>query len=318
MTLNTKTAKNIHGWDLKLWLWVFLCSTAIFFTIPLARSIQKFTSDTVGREFFTYSVLFVISAALSTLLYFLFFKLKIKSISQYIWLFFCGGSYVYFTLLLKENPEESVHLLEYGLLAFFVFRALNRRIRDWTVYSTAALMVSFIGTVDEFIQWMMPGRYWDYRDVGINAVAGSLFLLAVCKGIRPDTVSGPSGKFSVRILVGAITLNLVFLGLCLSNTPDMVNTYTSKFTGLSWLRNEEPMAEYGHKYKNYNILPAKHPGERPEDLQKTASPEQNNSKGKTDKIITSFSMKTAWLFIILTLTTVWISAGLWQRKLATN
>lgn len=230
-----------------------ICTAGILATVPIARTVQHLVYDTVGREFFTYSVLFAVITALTILLFLFIFKLKVKKVSQYIWLFICAGLYVHFTFQLKAHPEEAIHFLEYGLLSYFLLRALNQRIRDWTVYVTTVLFVLFVGTIDEFLQWMIPRRFFDFRDVGLNMLAGGIFLLAVWKGIRPKITGEPLSKFSVKMLAGIITVNLVFLGLCLSNTPSTVNRYSAAFNALSWLRNEEPMADFGYKHKDPEI-----------------------------------------------------------------
>jgi hypothetical protein len=253
VNLNKSTENNIHGWNMKLWLWVLLCSVAIFSTVPVARSFQKFIYASIGKEFFTYTVVFVVVAGLTALLYFFIFHLKVKRVSQYIWLFICGGLYIYFAIMLRQYPEEAIHLLEYGLLSFFVFKALSYRIHDRTVYITTVLFVLFVGTMDEFIQWMMPTRYWGLKDVWINGLAGLVFIIAVWKGIVPKKICAPARKISVEMLTGTITLNLIFLGLCLSNTPDAVKRYTAVFNNLSWLRSEESMTEYGYKYRDPEI-----------------------------------------------------------------
>ncbi len=219
----------------------------------MARSFQKLVYSSVGKEFFTYLVFFVIAAGLTTLLYFFIFRLKIKIASQYISLISCAGLYIYFTIQLGGHPEEAIHFLEYGLLSFFVFRALSHRIKDWTVYISAAFIVMLLGTADEFLQWMMPNRYWDYKDVGINLLAGSIFLFAIWKGIKPSDISGPVKNYSIRILVGAITLNMILMGLCLSNTPLNVHRYTSAIDSFLWLQQEEPMTEFGHKIYDPHI-----------------------------------------------------------------
>ncbi|MEF9438418.1 MAG: VanZ family protein [Candidatus Mariimomonas ferrooxydans] len=178
---------------------------------------------------------------------------RVKNVSQYIWLFICAGLYVYFVLQLRRHPEEAIHFIEYGLLSYFLFRALSQKIRDQTIYLTALLFVLFIGMIDEFLQWMIPDRYWDFKDVGLNSLAGGIFLLAVWKSIRPEIIYGPVKKISVKMLAGIIAVDLILLGLCLSNTPGFVNRYTAAFNTLSWLRNEEPMTEYGYKYKDPEI-----------------------------------------------------------------
>ncbi len=114
---------------------------------------------------------------------------------------------------------------------------------------TAVLFVLFVGTTDEFLQWMMPRRYWDFRDVGFNMLGGGIFLLAIWKGIKPKIISEPVRKLSIRMLTGIIIVNLIFLGLCLSNTPSSVKRYTDALNILSWLKNEEPMTEFGYSLK---------------------------------------------------------------------
>ncbi len=253
MSLTAKTEKETDRWCRRSWLWVFLCAAAIFATVPVARRIQGFVYNSVGKEFFTYAVLFVIIAGLAAILYLLVFRLRVRKISQYVWLFTGAGLYVYFTLRLREHPEEAVHFLEYGALAYFLFRALSRRIRDRTIYITVILSVMFVGTLDEFTQWMMPNRYWDYRDVGINTLAGIFFSIITWKGIRPETISRPVRRLSIRALAVVVTLDLLFLGLCLSNTPDAVRRYTAAFEPLMWLRGQEVMTEFGHAHKDPEI-----------------------------------------------------------------
>ncbi len=162
----------------------------------------------------------------------------------------CAGLYVYFTLQLKTYPEEAIHFIEYALLSYFLFKALGHQIHDWTIYLTGVVFVSFVGTIDEFLQWLMPQRIFDFKDIGLNTLAGGLLLLTIWKGVKPDIISKSVKKTSVKILVGIITIQFIFLGLCFSNTPDMVKRYSSAFNALSWLCNEEPMAEFGYQHKD--------------------------------------------------------------------
>ncbi len=245
--------KETLKWDRTSWLWVFLCAAGIFATIPLARSIQEFISNTVGQEFFTYIVFFIVFSISAAILYLFIFKLKAIKTSQYIWLFICAGLYIYFTIQLRKYPEEAIHLIEYGLLSYVVFNALGHRIRDWTIYITTVLFVLFFGMADEFIQWMMPKRYWGLNDVWTNTLAGLIFILGMWKAIVPDKICRQVEINSIRMLAGMMTINLIFLGLCLSNTPDSVKRYTSAFSSLSWLGNEEPMTEYGYEHKDPEI-----------------------------------------------------------------
>ena len=241
-----KNIKIFDNWNRREWLWTLLYALLIFFTIPVTRKIQGFISASVGREFFTYYVISVVGCGLAVFLYFFIFKLKIKNISQYVWIVVCAGLYIYFTVRLRRFPEEATHLIEYGLLSYFVFKALSHRVHDWTVYITTILIVSFVGTIDEFLQWMMPGRYWDFKDVGTNIIGGLILQLTIWKGIKPDLIKKPLSKISVKIFMAVLSIDLIFLGICLSNTPKAVNSYTAVFKSLLWLRAEEPMSEFAY------------------------------------------------------------------------
>lgn len=253
MNKTSDTENNYESWDIKQWLWVLLCTIIIFATVPIARGIQKFVYASIGKDFFTNIVLFIIICVSAILLYFFIFRFKIKKISQYIWILACSGLYIYFTIKLRNYPEEAIHLLEYGLLSYFAFKALSRKVRDVSIYFTVTLFVLFIGTLDELIQWALPTRYWDYNDVRINMLGGGIFQLALWKGIRPEIINRPLQKISVKIFTGMLTVVLLFLGLCLSNTPHAVKRYTAIFNGLSWLCAEEPMTEFGHEHRDPEI-----------------------------------------------------------------
>ena len=253
-SLNTeKPSKYTAACDWSSWLPVVLCSVIIFATIPFARSFQKLVYDTIGREFFIYFVGVTIISGSVILFYSLIIRLKVRQRSQYLWILLCAGLYLYTTIQLDEHPEEAVHLLEYGILSYFIFRALGRSVRDTTVYISALFFVSFIGTMDELLQWMMPQRVWDLRDIGLNTFAGGIFLLGIWKGIRPEMIHKPVRKVSMKLLAWIITANLLFIGLCFANTPDIVKRYTSVADSLSWLLDEESMTEFGYMHTDKDI-----------------------------------------------------------------
>jgi len=279
--------ERVESWNRMAWLWVFLCAAGIMATVPVARGVQRLVYKTAGREFFTYSVLFVVASGLAAVVFYFIFKLKIKNISQYFWILICAGLYSYLTIHI-QSPEEAVHFIEYGLLSYCLFNALSYRVHDWTIYLTTVLCVLLFGTADEFFQWLIPQRYWDFRDVGFNTLGGAIFQLAMWKGIRPGVISKPVKKLSVSLLAGIITVDLIIVGLCLSNTPEAVNWYTEVFKDLSWLRAEEPMIKYNHKHAGIG------------------------------KILYIFKPGTVWLVITALLFVVWTFAGFWKKTISLN
>lgn len=235
------------------WLYVGLCALSIFLVVPLARTIQKFVSDNWARSLFGYAVLAAVGAAFLILSAALFLRLKIRSPSQYLWLAAVTAVYAYFTLKLWKNPEEAVHFLEYGLLGYFLFRAFKFHIRDKSIFLAAFSAGAFVGIWDEILQWAVPGRYWDIRDVGLNALSCALFQLALWKGIKPKMPEKRISPRSFRINAALISVNLILLGLCFSNTPARVRTYTKAFPFLSFLESQEAMSEYKYQHKDAEI-----------------------------------------------------------------
>jgi len=235
------------------WLWVGLCALSILAIVPLARAIQRFVTAHWGRALFGYAVIAATAVAFCSLIYVLLFRLKIRAVAQYVWLALIAAFYIYYTLQLWKAPEEAVHFLEYGLLGFFLFRALSLTIRDKSIYFAAFFAGSLVGICDEIFQWAFPGRYWDLRDVELNALAVGLFQVALWKGLKPKVINQALSAKSIRkasILLGA---NLLLLGLCLSNTPKMVACYTRIFPKLAFLQKEEAMSEFRYKHKDPEI-----------------------------------------------------------------
>jgi len=89
--------------------------------------------------------------------------------------------------------QERIHLLEYGAVALLFLAALEERTKAagqrspaLRLYLIAALLTGLAGWIDEAIQWALPNRYYDLRDVRLNALAGSLALaaLALARAVR--------------------------------------------------------------------------------------------------------------------------------------
>jgi len=90
-------------------------------------------------------------------------------------------------LALLPVPAERVHLAQYGVLAFLLYRPLNLRFRGGGTYAAALVLSALAGWGDEIIQYYLPGRYFEWRDVGLNAVSALLGLLMTWAFARPDT-----------------------------------------------------------------------------------------------------------------------------------
>ncbi len=79
-----------------------------------------------------------------------------------------------------DVPEEQVHFIEYGILSGLIYIALTHDIHNNVyVYFLSAFIVFIFGAVDEVIQWILPNRVFDIRDILINGIAGILVQLLI-------------------------------------------------------------------------------------------------------------------------------------------
>ena len=81
---------------------------------------------------------------------------------------------------LRAVRLERVHLPEYGIAAWLAWRALVPSLGDrWQAYAAAWLLAAAIGWGDELVQSVTPGRFYDVRDIGSNALGAGLGVLAL-------------------------------------------------------------------------------------------------------------------------------------------
>ena len=237
------------------WVAVGLWSLLIFLTIPLARKISELVSAQWGRSLFTYLVLLTIGVALLAVIGQVIRHRLSLSAQRLLWLVLIAGTFTGYTLLLgKRSPEESVHFIQYGVLSVLVYRALTIKRRDISVYFSAAVICGIIGTVDEFIQWLVPDRHWDLRDIGINLFAAAMVQIAIAKGVQPPYIDRHPYPDNLRFLWRLMVIAAIALGASMFNTPERIAWYAQRLPGLGYLiQNESVMVEYGYRYEDSDI-----------------------------------------------------------------
>ena len=65
---------------------------------------------------------------------------------------------------------ERIHFVQYAVLGLLISRAVNVRALNGIIYT--GCLVTLIGAVDEIIQWFLPNRVGDMRDVFMNSLGG--------------------------------------------------------------------------------------------------------------------------------------------------
>jgi hypothetical protein len=94
-------------------------------------------------------------------------------------------------LFLPGLPEERIHFLTYGLLGWMICWSMEPcrpiSVRFWL---TALLFVWLAGGIDELIQWQLPSRVFDLRDIVFNGTAGMLGIALFATGTSGKTTAG--------------------------------------------------------------------------------------------------------------------------------
>ncbi len=155
--------------------WALGWTLAIYITLYPVRPVCEFFKRTIPFEFW---VNIFLAACLSEIVILFFRKYKMTDGFGYVLLLLILSGYAY-GLATIPHPEEKIHFIEYGILAYLVFRALRLDYGAWAAYAGALALTTALGWVDEGIQHLLPNRYYQTSDVVLNAVSGLLGLLLV-------------------------------------------------------------------------------------------------------------------------------------------
>lgn len=150
----------------------------------------------------------------------------------------------------ESNAVERFHFLQYGLITFLFYRAW-RPLDDGAVLVLPVLAGLIVGTVEEWLQWFIPARVGDIRDVALNLVAivsGLLFSLGLDPPRRLSAaIAPPSRPRVVRMTIAAaLTLAVFFHVLHLGHeiVDPEIGTFTSRYSAerLAALQSERTSA----------------------------------------------------------------------------
>lgn len=220
----------------------------IYVTIPLARDIQEYIRDHGGKILFLWVTFACFALAAACVASAVVRKKLVVSMSGAATLVAVLAVFSSFAWSLRANPEEAMHFVEYGVLSFLLYRALCHRITDYSVFLVAAMLGSFFGIVDELIQWIVPRRFFDFRDIGINVTAVVLMQTAIAAGIRPSCLKRRMGCVGVRYGLAVLLANLTLMLFCVSNTPTFRLYYGKYFPAAA--ETSDMTIEYGFLYRD--------------------------------------------------------------------
>ncbi len=154
----------------KRWLWavVVLYVVFIYASLPVTRYLVEYIYRTFGRTpvgVLVTTGLVVVAMVLAMGI--LNSRAPLSSRATALVLLATGG-----LLSLKVGlPEEKIHFIEYGLLGYILLRATSTWARP---VAASFIMVSIVGSIDEAIQWALPNRVGDLKDIVLNTLGGAI------------------------------------------------------------------------------------------------------------------------------------------------
>lgn len=198
------------------WVLFALGTIAILAFVPVAFPLQKLLRERVGEEGLRWGMAGLVAAAAVAVAVFMARRRRELS-PAFVARALVVPAVTVAWMVQQGVVAEAFHLVEYGLLGAVAFRALSCHLRDASVYLAAAVLTALVGTCEEFVQWLTPGRVWGLRDVGLNA-AGAVLVQAWIAVLRPPGIAWRPTRRSLRLAarLGAFS---ALLGLILLLLP---------------------------------------------------------------------------------------------------
>lgn len=159
----------------RYWLYVFGFLGIIYSTLYIVRPICTFLKATTPFPLLINTLCIVLLILIAAGIR---MTLSIRHRSSYILLSIVLFVYL-FGIVTLQYPEEKIHFIEYGFMAYLVFKAIRVDIQKPIVYGYAFLLTSIFGWIDEGIQYCLPNRYYQLDDVVLNSISAALGLIIV-------------------------------------------------------------------------------------------------------------------------------------------
>jgi VanZ family protein len=173
-----ETARKVFWWGLVAAYGAFLPYARRFWNLLFGRRSPWFDHVPV-----------IVSVSLTAVVLFLLARRRERRSSVYVALAVIAVLY-YFLFQFVTYPIERIHMGEYGVLTFFVVMALACHGRGSIIYLWAVIVAIHIGIVDELVQGCLQERYYDIKDVWLNAWACCLGGCVVAFVVKPGRVRG--------------------------------------------------------------------------------------------------------------------------------
>ena len=159
----------------RYWLWVAGWLTLIYATLYLVPFAVKFLQRHI--PFDTVITIFLYSV-LTGLIVGYVLRRGFRKVSSYFLCLLVVFCYAYGVSKVRF-PAEKIHFLQYGFLAYLIYRALRLDVKRPLAYIFSFILTGVFGWIDEGIQNFLPNRYYELVDVQLNCICAALGLSLV-------------------------------------------------------------------------------------------------------------------------------------------
>ncbi|UCD56953.1 MAG: VanZ family protein, partial [Candidatus Hydrogenedentota bacterium] len=168
---------------MQAWSYAVVMMACILISLPITPILWRAGAKTLGPHFDTtgYVVLLLIIVG------FAIHMIRHRHRFGILGFLLLSALALVYLCLLKYHcrfPAERLHLMEYGLLAYLLYKALRFDLPRAKAYLLGFLISSAFGFFDEVIQHILPNRVFEVRDVMTNLIASALGLLVVAVLLR--------------------------------------------------------------------------------------------------------------------------------------
>ena len=151
----------------RLWVLIIIYILFIYVSLPFFPAFIKVLRSFISKELLNFLSL-VLSVSFFLLLSVWIYNKKYK-VNQFLLIISPLLLLTYLSLSLDVWVER-IHFIEYAVLGLLISRAVNVRTMHGII--AACSLITLIGVVDEIIQWFLPNRVGDMRDVIMNSFGG--------------------------------------------------------------------------------------------------------------------------------------------------
>lgn len=172
-SLQTKTVfSDLHSSRrLNAWLLVLVFTLVIVAIIPYVRQTADVFKEKTSFEFLL-NMGYLATAFLFVILF--FWKIGLQKTSSFVLLLLALFAFSFTIFTRTDVPIEKVHMVEYAILSFLIYRALELDLPGGWVWFPAIVGCTLVACFDEGIQFLTPGRVGEWYDV-VTDMTGGIF-----------------------------------------------------------------------------------------------------------------------------------------------